>query len=203
VTREQLVHALSLQERESVAYWDAFDIYAFFEPIGGKWSPADNVRHLVKSDRAIAEGFWTSPLILRFKFGRSVRPSMTYEEFVARYLKALRDGGTAGAFAPSRRRMHNLDGWRARIMNDFVRGQRDIRRRLAVWSEESLDRSQLPHPLLGPITMREMAFFVLYHQRHHIQVVKRNLAARPTVVLTPAPASPHRLGPSPIWSKRE
>lgn len=205
MTREQIAHVLSLQEHESVAYWDAFDLFTFFQPIGPKWSPAETVRHLVKSNRAIAEAFSTSPLMLRLRFGKSSRTSMRYEEFVALYVKALREGGTAGSFAPSRRRMHDLEGWRAWIMNDFVVGQREIRRHVTEWSEENLDRVRVPHPLLGRITMREMAYFVLYHQRHHIQVVQGYLTTRPAVVLPPAPALAlaKRVGPSPTWSKRE
>lgn len=205
MTREQIAHALSLQERESVAYWDAFDLFTFFQPIGPKWSPAETVRHLVKSNRAIAETFSTSPLMLRLRYGRSARASMRYEEFVALYVEALRGGATAGRFAPSRRRQADLEGWRAWIMNDFVVSQREIRRRLSEWTEENLDRIRVPHPLLGRITMREMAYFVLYHQRHHIRVVRGYLAARPVVVLPPAPslALAKRVGPSAIWSKRE
>jgi hypothetical protein len=34
----------------------------------------------------------------------------------------------------------------------------------------------LPHPLLGKLTVREMLFFTLYHQRHHVAVVERRIA---------------------------
>jgi uncharacterized damage-inducible protein DinB len=45
------------------------------------------------------------------------------------------------------------------------------------WSERALDARQLPHPLLGKLTVREMLFFTLYHNRHHVDVVKRRMAS--------------------------
>jgi hypothetical protein len=34
--------------------WRPFEAAAFFAPLGEAWSPADNVRHLVKSNRPVA-----------------------------------------------------------------------------------------------------------------------------------------------------
>ena len=47
------------------------------------------------------------------------------------------------------------------------------------WSERAMDRYRLPHPLLGQLTVREMLFFTLYHNVHHIHVVARRLSASP------------------------
>ncbi len=41
------------------------------------------------------------------------------------------------------------------------------------WSETSLDRYRLPHPLLGRLTVREMLFFTLGHGLHHARNVAR------------------------------
>jgi hypothetical protein len=38
-----------------------------------------------------------------------------------------------------------------------------------------LERIRLPHPLLGRLTTREMLFFTLYHNQHHVEVAKRRL----------------------------
>jgi len=39
------------------------------------------------------------------------------------------------------------------------------------WDEAALDRYQLPHPILGKLTVREMLYFTLYHLGHHAQIV--------------------------------
>jgi len=51
-----------------------------------------------------------------------------------------------------------------------------LRKALAGWSERNLDRIRFPHPLLGRITARELAFFTIYHGHHHVAAVQRRLA---------------------------
>ena len=48
---------------------------------------------------------------------------------------------------------------------------------LANWNEKALDRHCLPHPVLGKLTVREMLFFTLYHNTHHVNDVERLLAS--------------------------
>ena len=44
-------------------------------------------------------------------------------------------------------------------------------------SQADLDRYRLPHPLLGKLTVREMLFFTVYHNYHHVRSVADRLAA--------------------------
>lgn len=100
---------------------------------------------------------------------------MSYDDLRTRYLGALAAGGEAGRFAPSPRAESDLHEWRLAIMADFARMNHELRKAITPWSESKLDRLQLPHPLLGKLTVREMLFFTLYHQRHHLAVVARHL----------------------------
>ena len=118
-----------------------------------------------------------SPWLLRIRFGKSARPSLPFDEFVSRYRKALAEGGGAGRFAPSPRSEPDLETWRRRIMDDFVAGNQELRKALARWTERKLDSVLLPHPLVGHVTVREMVFFALYHQQHHIAVVQGRFTA--------------------------
>jgi hypothetical protein len=175
-TQEQISEAFGQQETESVAYWNAFDTDAFFRRIGSSWSPAETVRHLVKSTRPVAKAMGTNKILLRLMFGKAGRPAMSYDQLCARYDQALDDGGQAGRFAPSPRSESDPEAWRLTIMRDYAGVNTGLRNAIARWSEDKLDRYRLPHPLLGKLTMREMLFFTLYHQRHHVDVVKRRLA---------------------------
>ena len=172
-TRQEIVGSFAEQDAASQSYWNAFDTTTFFAKIGSSWSPADTVRHLNKSTRPVAQALATPKILLRFKFGRAKRPSLTYPELRARYDKALSEGGQAGRFGPSDHAEGDLEAWRRTIMAEFVQVNRRLRDAIERWSETSLDRLQLPHPLLGNLTVREMLFFTLYHQRHHIEVVDR------------------------------
>jgi hypothetical protein len=177
-TREEIVDALTRQETESVAYWTTFDTDAFFARIGEAWSPAETVRHLTKSTRPVATALAAPSILLRLRFGKSKRPPLTYDALRARYQQKLAEGGKAGRFAPSERTSEDREGWRTEIMTDFARANHDLRKAIGRWSEKRLDRLQLPHPLLGKLTVREMLFFTLYHQRHHVGVVQRHLSER-------------------------
>lgn len=184
-TRQQILDAFSQQESESLAYWKAFDTDAFFGRIGDSWSPAETVRHLSKSTRPVVKALAMPRIVIRVLFGKTKRVSLTYDALRSRYLELLAEGGTAGRFAPSPRAESDLESWRGAILSDFTRVNGGLRKQLAHWPEHDLDRLQLPHPLLGKLTVREMLFFTLYHQRHHMAVVERHLRD----AITPGPAS--------------
>lgn len=59
---------------------------------------------------------------------------------------------------------------------------------LGKWSDKALDSYLLPHPLLGKMTVREILFFTLYHNLHHVNDVQRLLNQPETEWF--APASP-------------
>jgi hypothetical protein len=177
-TQEELLAAFRQQALESVAYWNAFDTAAFFQKIGSSWSPAETVRHLTKSTRPVVKALGLPRLMLRVMFGRPHRPSQTFDQFRDGYLKALSEGGQAGRFAPSSKSEDDREAWRAAIMGDFERVNRELQSKIARWPDSKLDRLQLPHPLLGNLTVREMLFFTLYHQAHHIDVVDRRMRTR-------------------------
>jgi len=48
---------------------------------------------------------------------------------------------------------------------------------LADWSEDALDRYQLPHPALNVISIREMLFFTLHHNTVHWGDIRRGSVA--------------------------
>ena len=175
-TQQQIIDAFAQQETESVSYWSAFDTGTFFRRIGSSWSPAETVRHLIKSTRPVAKAMGTNKIVLRLMFGKPGRPAMSYDLLCARYDQALDDGGQAGRFAPSPRSESDPEEWRLTIMRDYEGVNAGLRKAIARWSDDKLDRYQLPHPLLGKLTVREMLFFTLYHQRHHVEVVQRHLA---------------------------
>jgi hypothetical protein len=176
--RDEIVAAFVQQSEGSLAFWNAFDTNAFFQHIGASWSPADTVRHLIKSTRPVITALKTPKIVLRMMFGTPRRASVSYDELRTRYLTALAEGGQAGRFAPPVRTDTNLAAWREQIMRDFTRVNHDLGSAITRWPDTALDQLQLPHPFAGRFTVREMLFFTLYHQRHHIAVVQRRLAER-------------------------
>jgi hypothetical protein len=169
-TRDDIVRELERVRVESRAYWMSFAPDAFLAPLGDAWSPADNVRHLTKSVRPVAMALRIPRLMLRLRFGRAQAPSRTYGALVEVYRGKLAAGGQAGSYAPSPLGAEgDAEAARTRIL-----AQHD--QACAKWSEDALDRYRLPHPLLGNLTVREMLFFTVYHNQHHVDVVRRRVA---------------------------
>ena len=93
-----------------------------------------------------------------------------------RYLGLLEAGGKAGRFAPSAETTSD----RSTILARLAQANDELQKAITRWSEADLDRYQLPHPLLGKLTVREMLFFTVYHQHHHMDVTSRRRAAAPS-----------------------
>lgn len=172
----EIIASLRALHDESVGYWSTFDTPAFFAPLGSAWSPADNVRHLTKTMRAINRGLNAPKWLLWLRFGRG-QTSRNYTEMKAVYLARLARGASAGPFTPAPI-SETTEAERGRIMESHADAIEQLTTSLGRWSERALDWHRLPHPLLGPITVREMLFFALYHNRHHLEGVQRRAADR-------------------------
>jgi hypothetical protein len=145
--------------------------------VGDAWTPAEHLKHLSTSVSAVARGFAISPWLLRLRFGRVRAPSRSYGEVVAFYQSRLAEGGRAsGAFVPPADDLAGgVGALRTEVLARWERTNARLRQAVGKWSERRLDRVALPHPLLGKLTAREMLFFTLYHNQHHVAAAQRRL----------------------------
>lgn len=159
---------------ESVRYWSAYPPDSFFRrPAPDVWAPADQVRHLTKAIRAVNRGLRLPRVVLLLLFGPS-RRSRSFEVLVADYKAVLAGGGRAGRFTPAAvEATEQGDAGRARIMAWHAAAVDAFASVLERWPDRALDRYRLPHPLLGRLTVREMAYFTLLHNVHHVNVAER------------------------------
>ncbi|HVF61097.1 MAG TPA: DinB family protein [Thermoanaerobaculia bacterium] len=173
-TKEELLDELRSLHEQSTAFWESFPTAEFFVSLGEAWSPADNVRHLLKSNRPVARALGTARVALALRFGVGFRESRSYAEIRETYRTALAGGVTAGRFAP-RPEPAPADPETARraLMEQREATASALASALARWGEGALDRLRLPHPALGKLTTREMLFFTLYHNLHHVLNVAR------------------------------
>lgn len=170
--------ALEALHAESVGFWSAFDTPSFLAPLSDAWSPAENVRHLTKSMRAVTQGLRMPRLLLLLAFRGARRPSRSFDEMRSAHRARLAQGADAGRFAPGPRPAPaDAQAERAQIMAYHSTAVEALSAGIGRWPERSLDRRQLPHPLLGSLTVREMLFFTLYHNQHHVETVGRRIAA--------------------------
>ncbi len=157
---------------ECETYLRSLPADAFVQAQGEKWSPAGHVRHLSKSVRPVALALGLPRFILWLRFGRASAGSRSFEVMRETYLARLAAGATAGRFTPSPQPApKDAAAYREGVLTSWRAAHADLRARVAGWDEAALDRYVLPHPALGRLTVREMLFFTLYHNAHHLNLV--------------------------------
>ncbi len=171
-TRDEILASLQRLHGESKQFLDTLTDAEFFASQGEKWSPAEQVRHLTKSVRPVAKALRLPRIMLALLFGYRHVASRPFTEVQTFYQNKLKTGVTAGKFAPSPQPApKDLHARRAEIMNHWQATQHNLQKAIASWSETALDRYRLPHPVLGKLTLREMLFFTLYHNAHHVRQI--------------------------------
>ncbi len=148
----------------------------FFQP-PGKWSAAQQVRHLITSARNTRLAYLLPKFIVRLYTGKPNRPSRTYDELVAKYRDKLEKGGKAsGAFIPP---PVPAEYGKQKLLEEFTRSMKKLSGSLEKkWKDAQLDLYLAPHPLLGKITLRELGYFTIHHTEHHRESIARLIAER-------------------------
>ena len=164
--------------RETGELLDEMSDEEFVGKQGSHWSPAEHLRHLATAMRALSRGMAAPKAMLALRFGVTFKGSRTFEQVREAYRAALAAGGqAAGRFDPSARPL-GLDPARERalVLRRWREATSDLDSKIAAWSEASLDRLRAKHPLLGPMTVRELLYFTLYHNAYHARRVHERRA---------------------------
>jgi hypothetical protein len=135
----------------------------------GKWSAGQNLDHLIRAIKPLQPAYGLPKFALRIMFGKTNRPSRTYDELVAKYKTKLAAGGRAGGpFIPPFIGFEKKD----ELIKKYAAQKQKLIVKIAKQSEKDLDAYILPHPLLGKLTLREMLYFTIHHNEHHLELVK-------------------------------
>jgi len=175
-SRSEIIDGFQLAGGEGLRFWSDFPPDQFAAPIGEAWSPADNVRHLIKSTRPVIKALGTSKMTLRMVFGKASALSRSSDQLHQDYLNLLAQGGNAGDYAPSPvAPPTDPRAWQAELVEELRNLIAELSTAIDGWDEADLDHYLLPHPLLGKLTVREVLFFTLFHYQHHQENVTRRL----------------------------
>ncbi|KAA0227612.1 DinB family protein [candidate division KSB1 bacterium] len=171
-TRSEIIASLQRLYDESQQFLVTLTDAEFFMPQGEKWSPAEQVRHLTKSVWPVAQALRLPRIALALLFGCRRTASRSFTEVETFYQDKLKTGVTAGRFAPSPQSApEDPRARRTEIMQYWHDAHRKLVQAIAAWPEAALDHYRLPHPALGKLTLREMFFFTLYHNAHHVRQI--------------------------------
>jgi hypothetical protein len=177
-TRLEIHHSLESAEELVTGFFGTLYDAEFYHREGDAWSPEQHLRHLNASVEAVGRALLYPRFVLRIRFGRGAGRSRSYAEVRELYEARLAAGGKArGRFAPAAIGDHPPADHRHEVLERWRRLNLRLRESLARWKERDLDRIQLPHPLLGMLTVREILFFTIHHNQHHIVSAARRLPA--------------------------
>jgi hypothetical protein len=171
---EEIQAELARVDRVVTEYFDAIPAEPFFAHPPQVWSPAENLAHLVKAVKPVAQALRLPKLVPQMLFGEAAGGSRNFAELVAAYKGLLAAGGVSPTqFVPELAEPGpDLAAAKAEVLRRWQATAQKLEAALPTWSDADLDRYRLPHPLLGKITVRELMFFTLYHNLHHVNDVR-------------------------------
>jgi hypothetical protein len=170
----EIIQKLQKSRDDFVRICEKINDNDFFHQPADKWSIAQNVDHLVISANKTRLAYIFPKFMIRMYGGRPNRPSRNYDELVNRYKQKLAAGGKAsGVFIP--KSIHPGTG-KENLLNDFIKSMdRLITAVSKNWKDGQLDQYLAPHPLLGKLTLRELCYFTVYHNYHHLHIIEQRV----------------------------
>lgn len=147
----------------------------FLFTVNDKWTAGQNAEHILRAVKPVNFAFGLPLFIPKLLFGKSNRPSKSYEGLVEKYKSKLAAGGKASArYIPP----EVVYSQQQNICNQITAVVDSLCKRVNNKTEDELDVYILPHPLLGKLTLREMLYFTIYHAEHHLKNVEELIEKR-------------------------
>jgi hypothetical protein len=140
----------------------------FFTRQAESWSASDNVDHMIRAIKPIIKALKLPKMALQTLFGKPGNLSRTYEEVCAIYAAEIAKGAKAGGtFLPAQDTPDDPQEKKAELLSQLSLAIEKLASVVETWEEKDLDEAQLPHPIIGKITVREMLFFTIHHNLRH------------------------------------
>ncbi|MFT3844013.1 MAG: DinB family protein [Lacibacter sp.] len=136
-----------------------------------QWSAAENLEHLSLTLYRSWFGIFTPKFLLKWKFGKPMRSSSHYEELENEYYNKIEEGyQTEARYIPV---IREEKGAKEKLIQRFEQiAKKYLDQVRYYWEDENMDNYQLPHPVLGMITVRELLYFNLFHNTHHYKTIR-------------------------------
>jgi uncharacterized damage-inducible protein DinB len=168
-SKTEIISTLQASNQRVTEWFTEIPADIFFARQGEAWSASDNLDHLIKAHKPIAKVLKLPKTTLQATFGKPDKSSMAYEELCQIYRDEIARGAQAsGRFLPDQ---ENPAGRREEkkkeLVDEWSRASTELVLAAETWDEGELDQYQLPHPILGKLTLREMLYFTIYHNLRH------------------------------------
>lgn len=173
--KKDILSALTWEATAVAHFFAEIDNGRFFMAPTGVWSPAENLVHLIQSSRPVVLALNLPKLLLRLRFGTTQRPSKTVAQVRETYLTYAQSDNfqASGTYLP--KVPNSTPEQKRNILGKWGKVCAALLTAIRQWDENALDQYLLPHPLMGKMSVREILFFTLYHNMHHVNDVQRLL----------------------------
>ncbi len=134
-----------------------------------KWSTGQQIEHLIKSAKAVNKGLGINKLVLRGMFGLNNRDEKSFNQLQDKFTNGIKTVGKIELpdYAPKHVENHQKE----EMVKKLALELKTISNHVESWKEENLTKYILPHPMLGKLTIREMAYFTIIHTNHHLNSI--------------------------------
>jgi DinB superfamily len=168
MTKTDILKRLESGQNDIAVFCSGLSDDIFFSGSDEHWGPAHHLAHLAFTHKRVARGFKAKDRLQDY----SAEPRI-YEEVKRNYLAALQRASSAGfltnnPFAP-RPESDNKET----VIAGFLEATQHLREAAASWSETDLNTKGMQHPLMGDLSAREILFFMIYHDQHHLLGVQK------------------------------
>lgn len=172
MNKEKIIDLLGQGYSEFIEFIDNLSEEEYHSRFGNKWTAEQQLSHIVLCTTPILRIYKLEKLIIEQKFGRADRPSLSYEELFHLYRDKLSQGGKSPEqFIPEVASLQQRTSM-TQTLNQMIG---ELIQAIQSFKEPELDSLMIPHPLLGPLTLREMLYNAIHHVRHHHDLIILNL----------------------------
>lgn len=169
MTLDELLSAMPARHAEVEAYARGLSADQFFAAPEGRWSPAQHLLHLEVGHTAMAGGLGAPDRLPAYS-GTLRRD----DEVRDIYLAALQARPlTNNPFIRPVERTDDAGADQAAVLDAYRASGARLVAAARGWTEADLDARALPHPLIGPLSVREFLGWALYHDGHHLEGMRR------------------------------
>jgi len=169
--KQKISHLLDENHIGFVSYLTTLSAEEYTFRYKQKWTAGQQLEHIRRSLKPLNLVMSFPKWVIRLYFGKSNRPSKSYEELVAKYRSKLGKVSMPAGYSPSPISFEQRES----VSKSVLSLVKEIKKKLCKFSEKDLDVMILPHPLMGKVTFREMLFFTVYHVLHHQSLAKEYL----------------------------
>jgi DinB superfamily len=168
MTKSELCSRLESGQNDITTFFGSLSDEIFFAGSDERWSPAHHLAHLTFAHKRVTRGLKSKERLQDY-----TGEPKGFEEIKNNYLTALQKATSAGSLQnnPFGAQPETRD--KDKEIARFSQAAGELREAVSEWSEAELDAKAMPHVLLGLLSARDILFFMIYHDQHHLQGVQK------------------------------